>query len=179
MIRAFIALSLISASAAGIAAGLAPAKSAALNTAAPWWEKVTVTVPPGGEAPKCTFTSSNGGNEACDVETDGKTLAEAGPDKGQLTKITFERRFDPGATAPDNPPLSGGETLLGGQVLKLAIDGTDKVASCRVVAKAGDMEPDYGCKDAAAERFAAAASGSSERGGFMTVLVYAHNEQVA
>ena len=69
MIRAFIALSLISASAAGIAAGLAPAKSAALNTAAPWWEKVTVTVPPGGEAPKCTFTSSNGGNEACDVES--------------------------------------------------------------------------------------------------------------
>lgn len=179
MIRAVLALSLISASAAGFAAGSAPFRPAKLTTAAPWWEKVTVTVPPGGEAPKCTFTSSNGGTEDCDVETDGKALADAGPDQGQLTKITFERRFDPGATAPDNPPLSGGETLLGGQVLKLAIDGTGKVASCHVVAKAGDMEPDYGCKDAAAERFAAAAGTSATRGGYMTVLVYAHNEQVA
>lgn len=173
MVRAFLAFSLLSASAAGFAAGSISPKLAA---AEPWWEKVTVTVPPAGSNTSCTFTSSSASApEQCDVANQNLIADDERGGTDELTTITFERRFAPGVTEPDNQQLAAGETLLGGQVLKLAIDGSGRVSGCSVVAKAGDMEPDYGCQDASAEKFAASASRTGKTG-FMTVLVYAHKE---
>ena len=56
--------------------------------------------------------------------------------KDQYTRITFERRFSPGAQ-PDKPALQAGELLLGGQVMALAIDGKGAVEHCQVVATSG------------------------------------------
>jgi len=140
-----------------------------------WWEKVTVTVPAAGAEPKCTFTSSREGAKACAVDASPAALAEAAPDKGQTTTITFERRFQPGADEASKADIGPGEMLLGGQVMKIAIAADGKVASCQVAEKADGMEPDYGCKDAAAERFAAGEAGE----GFLSILIYAHSEQVA
>ena len=164
----------------GISAAAAAAESAALPNEK-WWEKVTVTVASEDEAPGCTFSSSHEAEQACDVEHEAGALAGAGPEKGQLTKVVFERRFDPGAVQPQEAELAAGEMLLGGQVLKLAIDGSGKVSACDVVATAGDLKPEYGCAQAAQERFAAnaAAPQTAALSGYMTVLIYAHSEQVA
>jgi len=161
---------------AGAAAGAASNSSDALPNHK-WWEKVTVTVASEDAAPGCTFSSSHEtAAMACDVEAEAGALAGAGPAKGQLTKIVFERRFDPGLVQPEEAELDAGEMLLGGQVLKLAIDGSGKVAKCDVVSTAGELKPDYGCAQAAEERFASAAPTNA---GYMTVLIYAHSEQVA
>jgi hypothetical protein len=70
--------------------------------------------------------------------------------------------------------------LLGRQVMSLAIDGAGKVKGCRVVATSGDVTPAYGCDDAQSEHFEASAvrSGTEAKVGYMTVLVYGHEEHV-
>ena len=97
-----------------------------------------------------------------------------GPEKGSTTTITFERRFD-AAGADADIAIGAGDMLLGGQVMRLAIGDDGKVSGCKVIEKAADgMEPDYGCDDAASEIFAAGQSGDA----LLTILIYAHNEEV-
>ena len=106
-------------------------------------------------------------------------VTKASESKGEVTKITFERRFDPGS-APAKPNLQTGDTLLGGQMMALAIDPRGAVKGCRIVAQSGSMQPAYGCDDAQAERFQAGVGGvqKEERDGFMTILVYGHSEHM-
>ena len=76
--------------------------------------------------------------------------------------------------------MKPGDTLLGGQIMALAIDARGAVKGCRVVSKAGDMQPQYGCDDASAERFQASMNRTAKTGrdGFMTILVYGHSEHM-
>ena len=101
--------------------------------------------------------------------------------KDGYTRITFERRFMPGAE-PVAPALQPGEKLLGGQVMALAIDPKGAVKHCRVISTSGTVTPQYGCDEAAAERFDASAATARvrapERDGYMTILVYGHSEHV-
>jgi len=101
-----------------------------------------------------------------------------GASKSEFTRITFERRFSPGAK-PDMV-LEPGETLLGGRVMSLAIDARGAVQNCEVVATSGGVTPQYGCADLSAERFEASASSvkAAAREGYMTILVYGHSEHV-
>lgn len=175
MIARLSALSIIAAS--SIAATTAPSASGALPSIK-WWEKVTVTVASEDQQPTCTFSSSHEAAKACSIDAGPGALAGAGPEQGRMTKIIFERRFDPGAVEPGHAELAAGEMLLGGQVLKLAIDGHGKVAGCAIVSTAGDLKPEYGCDQAASESFTASAAAPATSG-YMTVLIYAHSEQVA
>jgi hypothetical protein len=115
------------------------------------------------------------------VTGDQASLADgsSASSKSDLTRITFERRFSPGSQAA-KAELQPGETLLGQQVMALAIDAAGSVKGCKIVATAGSMTPDYGCKDAAAEKFEASAAKASATGreGVMTILVYGHAEHV-
>jgi hypothetical protein len=56
------------------------------------------------------------------------------------------------------------------------------VRNCRVVSTSGSVTPQYGCDEAAAERFDASAvtarTRAPEREGYMTILVYGHSEHV-
>jgi len=185
VIRAIAALALLTVSPMSIAA---TASSSAASTAgdalvsnSPWWEKVTVTVSSDGKPRSCTFQSSlrPTDQEACEVDGNQTALGDGAGAKDQYTRITFERRFSPGPrpeAAADRP----GETFLGGQMLALAIDSAGSVKGCKVVATSGSMTPDYGCAQAAAERFEASAAQEkmSARSGYMTVLVYGHAEHV-
>ena len=51
--------------------------------------------------------------------------------------------------------LQTGDTLLGRQVMALAIDPVGKVSGCKVVATSGDVTPEYGCEQASSEKFEA------------------------
>ena len=82
--------------------------------------------------------------------------------KDQYTRITFERRFSPGAK-PAVEALQPGETLLGGRVMALAIDSKGAVKACEVVATSGSVTPQYGCSDLEAERFEASVGGARGR----------------
>lgn len=190
MIRSLAAVALVAASTQSIAATppsstRAEAKAAAtpaLSSTAPWWEKVTVTLAGDGKSNSCKYETSLAPAAAkdCDVVGDAKSLGAGAPSaKDQLTRLTFERRFDPGAM-PVDAVLQTGDTLLGRQVMSLAIDAAGKVKGCRVVAASGDVTPAYGCADARAEQFeASAVTGAGEpRTGYMTVLVYGHEEHV-
>jgi len=174
--RAIAALSLISAAAAAPAA-LAAQGSAALPATAPWWERITVTISGDGEARSCSFETSYDKSrpQSCDVvATKAAMGAEEQGSKSQFTKITFERRFSPGAS-PDTK-VAPGETFLGGQVMALGFSSDGAVASCKVIATSGAMLPQYGCDEAKAERFTASArAGGEPRQGYMTILVYAHS----
>jgi len=182
VIRAFAALALASAAAATASAST----TETLSSKAPWWEKVTLTVTDDGAAHSCTFESSLTPSNAqvCDVDASQAAVAggsHASATKDGYTRITFERRFNPGTT-PDLANLQPGETLLGGQVMALAIDAKGSVKGCKVVAVSGSMKPDYSCEEASAEKFDASAGAahaqSANREGFMTVLVYGHQEHV-
>lgn len=180
------AAALTIAAAAGAATATYAAVATSGGTALPsgkWWEKVTVTVASEDQQPTCTFSSSHRAAQPCNIKAEAGALAGAGPEQGQMTKIVFERRFDPGAAEPAKAEIAAGEMLLGGQVMKLAIDAKGKVSGCRIVATAGDLKPDYGCAQAATERFVATAAAgvanAPAQSGFMTVLIYAHSEQVA
>jgi hypothetical protein len=178
---------LVLASAAGaLAAATATASSPdTLVSNASWWERVTVTISGDGKPESCRYETSldPAAGEACDVASGQAALAKratSGP--GELTKITFERRFTPGA-APIKANLQTGDTLLGGQVMALAIDAKGAVKNCRIVSQAGSMRPEYGCDDATAERFQASVSSAAgkqaaEREGYMTILVYGHAEHM-
>jgi hypothetical protein len=103
---------------------------------------------------------------------------KASESKGEVTRITFERRFTPGAP-PTKPALAAGDTLLGGEMMALAIDQHGAVKDCKVVAQSGEMRPQYSCDDATAERFQASVGApKAERDGYMTILVYGHSEHM-
>lgn len=182
MIRAIAALALLTASAHSLAASHSKAADA-LSSTAPWWEKVTVTIAGDGKAQSCRYESSlrPDASAECDVTGNQAAMAEGSgsSSKSDLTRITFERRFSPGPT-PASADLQPGETLLGQQVMALAIDAAGSVKGCKIVSTGGDMTPDYGCKDAAAEKFEASAAKATATGreGVMTILVYGHAEHV-
>jgi hypothetical protein len=168
----FAALAAVAASAA------TAATSPALVASSPWWERVTVTVDGNGKPQGCQYETSlsEKAAQSCDVEGSQAALAH-GNASDQLTRITFERRFNPGA-APQDAALETGDTLLGRQVLALAIDPKGAVSGCKIVAESGDMTPDYGCKEAEGERFQTSAQRSATQQGYMTILVYGHAEHV-
>jgi hypothetical protein len=170
-------------------AALAVASASAhptLTSSVPWWERVTVTVSDDGNTQSCRYESSlkPQNSTSCDVVSNSsaatKTAATTAA-KDQYTRITFERRFSPGAK-PNMAALQPGETLLGGQTLALAIDGKGSVKDCKVVQRSGSLPPQYGCDEASTERFEARAAaprlGAPEREGYMTVIVYGHSEHV-
>ena len=175
MFRAIAALALASASAHS---------TAPLTSNASWGERVTVTVGDDGKPKTCRYETSlqPGAPQDCSASGSGVAAgAGSSSSKDQYTSITFERRFTPGAT-PRTESLQPGETLLGGQVMALAIDGHGAVKGCKVVATTGGVTPDYGCDEATAERFEAS-SGSAratapEREGYMSVIVYGHPEHM-
>ena len=160
-----------------------------LVASSPWWEKVTVTIAGDGKAESCKYESSLKPNapQSCDVSdtgaasmTSASSRSESATAKQEYTKITFERRFTPGAP-PAKADLQTGDTLLGGQMMALAIDGRGKVNNCKIVAQSGDMQPQYGCDEASAEKFqASAATGAAavQHQGYMTILVYGHSEHM-
>jgi hypothetical protein len=169
-------------------AALALAAAAATNSpaptsTAPWWEKITYTISADGNQQACRYETSlaGKGRESCDVDSAPadvrRTSASAG---GARTQITFERRFTPDKQ-PDFGELSAGDTLLGGQVMMLAIDRDGAVRACEVVAESGEAKPAYSCDEVRTERFQSSAGrGAGEAQlGFMTVLVYGHEESVA
>jgi hypothetical protein len=170
--RAIAALTLASATAHS---------AATLLPSSPWWERVTVTISGDGKPQSCRFESSlkPNGTQACDVVGDGAAVATSSGAKDQYTRITFERRFRPGAE-PAASDLQPGETLLGGQVMALGIDPRGEVKTCRVVSESGSVRPQYGCAQATAERFEASAGSArpEAREGYMTVVVYGHSEHV-
>lgn len=159
---------------------------ATLNSSVPWWERVTVTVSDDGKTQSCRYESSLKPQDAhnCEVvanEASAAKSAEQPGAKDQYTRITFERRYSPG-TKPDLDALQPGETFIGGQTMALAIDPKGTVKDCKVVQRSGSMPPQYGCHEAATERFEASAAlahiPAPTREGYMTVLVYGHSEHV-
>ena len=173
---------LILASAAGALAAAASASSSdTLVSSAPWWEKITVTMSGDGNPESCRYeTSLKAAAEDCDVDSGKAAMVKASDSKGEVTRITFERRFTPGSAPTEAAALQPGDTLLGGQVMALAIGARGEVEDCRIVAQSGAMRPDYSCDDAAAERFQASVGGAKtpERDGYMTILVYGHSEHM-
>jgi hypothetical protein len=196
VIRALAALALLTASSFSLAATsnsgttAKPAEKSAssdvLESGTPWWEKVTVTIAGNGETRSCRWESSLQPDNAQDCDVAGVKTAAMGKSSHsgseQFTRITFERRFSPGA-APASGKLEVGDTLLGRQDMALAIDARGAVKGCRIVSASGAMTPDYGCEEAQAERFQTSAGpskaqGSNSREGTMSILVYGHAEHM-
>jgi hypothetical protein len=171
--------------AALVLAAASSAQTPALISTAPWFEKVTVTLSGDGKAQSCKYETNlrTPAGNACEVTGGGKDLAtstsspSSSGSKEELTRITFERQFLPGLAQPGEANMQPGDTLLGKQVMALAIDAAGAVKGCKVVATGGEMTPEYGCTEAQTERFDTVAS--APRQGFMTVLVYGHEEHVA
>lgn len=158
--------------------------SPALTSTAPWWEKFTFTMTQDGTQQACQYATSlpvsgapGCGDDGDDTDAPNAGLQQASSSSGGgYTKITIERRFTP-ALMPDPVKLETGDTLLGEQVLALAIDHTGAVKSCAIIGKSGEMKPPYGCEEARSEKFEANARTAAQlRHGFMTVLVYGHEE---
>jgi hypothetical protein len=168
-----------------LAAASTASTAPALKASSSWWEKVTVTVASDGKPRSCNYESSLSPAKVteCEVSGGAATSAAAGSasssKKDEVTRITFERRFTPGAQ-PGSTQVGAGDTLLGSQVMALAIDGAGAVKGCKVISRDGDMTPDYGCEDASAEKFEASADRSADQAlhGYMTILVYGHDEHV-
>jgi hypothetical protein len=173
--RAIAALALASAASAH--------SSPTLNSTAAWWERVTVLVADNGQAQSCRYESSlqPSGGKDCTVDGSEAATAKSTGAKNQFTRLTFERRFSPGAK-PALDSLQPGETLLGGRVMALAIDAKGAVKNCQVVATSGSVTPQYSCADLEAERFEASVGGAhasaSPREGYMSIIVYGHSEHV-
>lgn len=178
MIRAIAALVLASASAHS---------TATLNSNEPWWERVTVTVSDDGQTRSCRYETSLRPEAAKDCSVVGsegamaKSASSSSGSKDEVTRITFERRYSPSAK-PDFDSLEPGETLLGGQVMALAIDGAGAVKHCQIVARSGSVTPQYGCDEATGEHFEANAASAHARiptrAGYLSILVYGHSEHV-
>ena len=158
-----------------------------LNSTAPWWERVTVSVTDDGTTRSCRYETNRSpdASKDCSVaEAPQAPMAKASSTAGakdQVTRITFERRFSPTAV-PTLSSLQPGDTLLGGQVMALAIDSAGVVKGCKIVSTAGSLAPQYGCNEASSEHFEASAGGPNKsqpaHQGYMTVLVYGHSEHV-
>ena len=197
MFRALTALAMASAAATPTihSAPTTPAKPGASTTIpqkasetlpnSPWWEKITVTISGDGKPQGCKFESSVKPAHSCDVvggeaaEATSSSAASASA-KAEYTRITFERRFQPGAQ-PKADDLQPGETLLGGQVMALGIDSHGLVKACKIVSEAGSVKPEYGCEQAKTEHFEASAASpraAADREGYMTIVVYGHSEHV-
>ena len=163
-------------------AAASAATSPALMPTSPWWEKITVTYDGDGSQRSCAYeTSLSRAPEACEVENSPASPAKAGAGTpGVQTTITFERRFTPGAM-PKFDRLEPGDTLLGGHVMRVAIDRSGAVSGCSVVAATGEARPAYDCDQVRAERFQASAGGAAQAPytGFLTILVYGREEQIA
>lgn len=163
------------------AASPTPIPSPALTSTAPWWEKFTFTMTGDGMQQACQYATSlpSAGAPGCgddSADASGADVQPASISGGSYTRITIERRFTP-ATQPEPVKLETGDTLLGEQVLALAIDHQGAVQSCVIVGKSGEMKPPYGCDEAKTEKFEASAHSTSQlRHGYMTVLVYGHEE---
>jgi len=163
----------------------APAPEAAssdeiLESAVPWWEKITVTVNDKGEQASCRYETSAAGSKACDQAMAESILTSGKGSTGITRKVTFERRFSPGAASLDAGKLAPGDLLLGRSVMYLTIDAKGAIDSCKVVSPAGDAPPAYGCDDVKKEQFRAVAGASAvPRQAFLTVLSYGHEENVA
>ena len=164
-----------------LAAALAASTpSPGLESAVPWWERITVTVDDKGKQQSCLYETSFSatGAEAC-----GEAMASSMPSGGKTTaglysKLTFERRFSPGGQL-DSGKLQPGDTLIGRQVMFLTFDAKGAVSGCHVVALSGDAT-DYGCEQAKKEQFRVPASAApAERQAFMTILAYGHTEHLA
>ena len=195
MFRAIAALALASASAQPTtvkpaATPSSPAQaSETLTSNAPWWERVTVTVNDDGQTQSCRYETSLQPNAGKDCSVVGVTAQQTSASasashsssgsKDEVTRITFERRFSP-TSKPELSALQTGDVLLSGQVMALAIDAKGAVKGCKVVEISGAVAPQYGCSDAASEKFSANAAGpgSAPRAGYMSVLVYGHSEHV-
>lgn len=148
--------------------------SPALASAAPWWEKFTFTMTGDGAQQSCSFeTSTEAAAQGCGDDGSPAPMRHSASAGSGYTKITVERRFTP-ATPADPMRIQTGDTLLGGQVLALAIDKAGAVRGCQVMTSSGEMTPPYGCDDAKTERFDP--TNAQVRQGFMTVLVYGHEE---
>jgi hypothetical protein len=167
-----------------LASATAPHSGTTLLPTAPWWERITVTISGDGKPQSCHFESSlkPSSPQTCDVT--GNEAAQATTSspsaKAEYTKITFERRFQPGSQ-PNANALQPGETLLGGQVMALGIDPQGLVKSCKVVSQSGSLQPQYGCTEATTEHFVATAGNpraTPQREGYMTIVVYGHSEHV-
>lgn len=152
-----------------------------LASASPWWEKVTYTIGGDGSQQSCSYeTSLESGARSCDdVGASDGLPAAAAPSTGSYAKITIERRFTPGSD-PDFG-LAAGDTLLGGQVLALAIHPSGEVRGCEVLVSTGQVRPTYGCEQVRAERFEASAGDKSRdvTPAVMSILVYGHEEHIA
>jgi hypothetical protein len=157
----------------------------ALNSTAAWWERVTVLVADNGQTQSCRYESSlqPAAGQDCTVDGAEAATAKSAGAKDQFTRLTFERRFSPGAK-PDIQQLAPGETLLGGRLMALAIDAKGAVKNCQVLATSGSVTPQYGCDDLAGEHFEASVGGAhahasaAPREGYMSILVYGHSEHV-
>jgi hypothetical protein len=171
-----------------LAAAPSATPSPALASAAPWWERFTFTMTDDGAQQGCSYESStaipgsNGCGDSSGADPAAGSMHHAASSPGHsaagpYTKITIERRYSP-ASAAEPFSLQAGDTLIGGQVLALAIDRTGNVMSCNVVKTSGEMKPPYGCDEARSERFDASAKRPLRplRYGYMTVLVYGHEE---
>jgi len=175
-----IAALILATVAGALGAAASASTSPTLVSNAPWWEKITVTLSGDGKPEACRYeTSLKAAAEDCDVASSAASMAtKASESKGEVTRITFERRFTPGAP-PTKPALAAGDTLLGGEMMALAIDQHGAVKDCKVVAQSGEMRPQYSCDDATAERFQASVGApKAERDGYMTILVYGHSEHM-
>ena len=151
-------------------------------SSSPWWEKVTVTIDGNGTAQACRYETSidPAASQTCDVNSDQATAAtKASSSKGEMTRITFERRFDPGCRKAGGPILQLATRFLVARY-GAAIDPKGSVKGCRIVAASGSMRPQYSCDDATAEHFQASVGTAqrSERDGYMTILVYGHAEHM-
>lgn len=161
------------------------AKSAARTAPlklAPWWEKITVTMDGDGKTESCKYESSGEAQSSDDCALFSASMSNSEsqtPASSQFTKLTFERRFSPGAAIPTDVPLATGDTLLGREVMALAINGRGRVTGCTVVTTSGDLPPEYSCNDASAEHFALPGKGADPRQGFFTIRIYGHSEHVA
>lgn len=153
--------------------------SPALTFESPWWEKFTFTMTGDGTQQACSYQTNlaSSGTQSCGDDGSQAPRQHNASAGGSYTKITVERRFTP-ASQPDPLDVQAGDTLLGGQVLALAIDKAGTVQTCKVVGAQGDLTPPYGCDEAKTEKFDASAPRSvgAVRHAFMTVLVYGHEE---
>lgn len=156
------------------------AETPPLEAATPWWERITVTVDGKGTQQSCRYETSALGAQACEPAVAASIKpGGGGASSGLFKKVTFERRFTPGAK-PDAAPMAPGDTLLGRQVMYLTIDAAGAIETCKVVSVTGDSAPDYDCDALKKERFnTAEGSAAGSRQAFMTVMAYGHMEAIA
>ena len=93
-------------------AAASPATSPDILSTAPWWEKITITYGDDGSQRSCHYETSRpfAGTEACDESPQVSAAKATTGSAGVQTKITFERRFTPGAM-PASKSLEPGDTF--------------------------------------------------------------------